>query len=537
MDLRQAPLLRLQVAADQDGEHWYGLLQLHHLVGDHESMEIVVAEVLAHLQGREGDLAEAVAYRRHVAQVLWHAGRQDAEEFFRGKLGQISESTAPFGLADVHGDGSQIEESREALSADLSQRVRKQARWRGVSAAILFHAAWGLVVARTSARDDVVYGSVLSGRLQGSAGAQRILGMFINTLPLRLRLGGVTVEELVEQTQRELVELLRYEQVSLAQAQSWSGIEGAAPLFTALLNYRHSAPDSDSAEQLSESGIRILLGQERTNYPITMSVDDLGEGFALTAQTDRRVDPHRLTGYLHTAVSSLVQALEESPQTPALSLSVLPAAERYQVLEEFNATQAEYPQEQQIQELFEGQVHRSPEAVAVVYEEHSLTYGQLNARANQLAHYLRSQGVVAQSLVGICVERSVEMVVGLLGILKAGGAYVPLDPHYPAERLAYMVEDAAPGVLLSQQSLLEKLPASAARVIALDGDWEHIAREATQNPDARELGLQPEHLAYVIYTSGSTGKPKGAMNEHRGVVNRLLWMQDQIGRASCRERV
>ena len=523
MDLRQAPLLRLQVAADPDAERWYGLLQLHHLVGDHGSLEIVVEEVLAHLQGQEGELAEAVAYRGHVAQALWHAGRQDAQEFFRSKLAQISESTAPFGLMDVHGDGSQIEEGREELSAELSQRVRKQARKRGVSSATLFHAAWGLVVARTSARDDVVYGSVLSGRLQGSAGAQRILGMFINTLPLRLQLGRKAVEELVEQTQRELVELLRYEQVSLSRAQSYSGIEGTVPLFTALLNYRHSAPNRQasysSAKQLSESGIQLLSAQERTNYPIAMSVDDLGEGFRLTAQTDRRIDPHRVTSYLRTAIQAMVEALESAPQTPVLMLSILPEAERRQVLELFNATWAHYPQEKLIHELFEKQVERTPEAIAVVYEGVQLTYAQLNARANQLARYLRDQGVEPDQLVGICVERSLEMVLGLLGILKAGGAYVPLDPSYPAERLAYMLRDAAPKVLLTQERLRETVPQSGAEVIALDGDWSEIAQQPVSNLDGRTLGQHSRQLAYVIYTSGSTGEPKGVMVEHRSVCN------------------
>ena len=192
-------------------------------------------------------------------------------------------------------------------------------------------------------------------------------------------------------------------------------------------------------------------------------MDDLGEEFALTAQTDRRIDPQRMTGYLHTALRSLVEALEEAPQTPALSLSILPESERHQVIELFNATQVKYPQEKLIHELFEEQVQRTPQAVAVVYEGQSLTYAELNARANQLARYLRDQGVGPDQLVGICVERSLEMVVGLLGILKAGGAYVPLDPSYPPERLAYMLEDAAPQVLLTQKHLRAELAASGCR--------------------------------------------------------------------------
>jgi amino acid adenylation domain-containing protein len=526
LDLRRAPLMRLQVAESPHGEEWYALLQVHHMTCDHEAVTAIVAEVVAHLKGGAQKLQDAVPYRNHVAQVQAYAQAHNAEAFFREKLGGIHEPTAPFGLLDVHGDGSQVEEAHQELETPLAQRVRAQARRLGVSAATLFHAAWGLVVGRTSGRDDVVFGTVLLGRLQGSAGAQRILGMFINTLPLRLRLQGVTTKDLVERTQRELVDLLSHEQASLAVAQRCSGITGSAPLFSALLNYRHSTPDA-SADWTGAAGIRLLSGQERTNYPIVVSVDDIGEGFTLTAQTDRRIDPHRMTAFLHVAVQSLVEALETAPQTPALSLSILTAREHNQVIELFNATQAAYPQGLLLHQLFEAQVEGTPDAVAVTYENRSLTYADLNGRANQLARYLRNKGVCPDQRVGICVERSLEMVIGLLGILKAGGAYVPLEPTYPADRLRYMVCDAAPKILLVQEHVRARLSGTSAEVIALDGAWSEIVRQDACNLDSGIVGLRSHHLAYVIYTSGSTGEPKGAMNEHRGVVNRLQWMQAQ----------
>ena len=526
LDLRQAPLLRLQVARDPHGTGWYVLLQLHHLVGDATSLGLMISEVVANLEGHGEGLPPPMPYRNHVAQVLAYARTQNAEIFFRDKLGTIEEPTAPFGLLEVHGDGSGIEEAREKLDLALARRLRAQARRLGVSAATLFHAASGLAIACTTGRDDVVFGTVLLGRLQGSAGAQRVLGMFINTLPLRLRLRDVTASELMEQTQRELVELLNHEQASLAVASRCSGIAGSSPLFSALLNYRHHVPDSE-AQWDTETGVKMLTVQQWTNYPITLSVDDLGAGFALTAQTDRRIEARRVLGYLSTAVASLVRALEYAPQTPALALSTLPDSERQQVLESFNATQVAYPEGKLIHELFEEQVRRTPRAVAVVYEGQSLTYAELNGRANQLARYLREKGVAADQLVGLCIERSLEMVVGLLGTLKAGGAYVPLDPNYPPARLAYTLKDAAPKVLLVQERLREKLPRTAAEVIALDRDWSVIAQQSVTNLDLQALGLRSNHLAYVIYTSGSTGNPKGAMNEHRGVVNRLQWMQQQ----------
>jgi non-ribosomal peptide synthetase component F len=256
----------------------------------------------------------------------------------------------------------------------------------------MFHAAWGLVVAHTSARHDVVFGSVLLGRLQGSTGTQRILGMFINTLPLRLRLQGVTTKELIVQTQRELVDLLTHEQASLAVAQRCSGIVGSAPLFSALFNYRHSAPAPDSQWALAR-GIQVIAGRERTNYPIAVSVDDLSEGFALTAQTDRRINPHRITSYLHTAIRSLVNALEQAPRTPALALSILPDSERRRIIDSFNATRILYPRDPTVHELFEDQVLRTPEAIAVTHGDRFLTFTELNRRANQLARYLFNRGI------------------------------------------------------------------------------------------------------------------------------------------------
>jgi len=534
LELRQAPLLRLTLAEDPRVDQWYVLLQLHHIVGDDTTQEIIGSEVNAHLKGSAERLPESLPYRNHVAHVLAHARARAAEEFFRSKLAAIDEPTAPFGLLDVHRDGSRIEESRQVLEPAFAKRVRTHARRLGISAATLFHAAWSLVVARTSARDDVVFGSVLLGRLQGNSAAQRMAGMFINTLPLRLRLQNVTAKELVEQTQRELVELLSHEQASLAAAQRCSGIVGSDALFTALLNYRHGMRGL-GAEWIGAEGIRVLAHHDRTNYPIALSVDDLGEGFALTARTDRAIDPDRLMGYMRAAMHSLLEALDQAPQTPALTLAILPESERCQVIKLFNATQAAYPKEKLIHELFEEQVQRTPGGVAVMYEGQSLTYLELNSRANQLARCLRERGVGPNQLVGICVERSLEMVVGLLGILKAGGAYVPLDPGYPSARLAYILKDAAPRVVLTQEPLRERLPDSASEFIPLDSEWNEISKNPTRNLELRAAGLHSHDLAYVIYTSGSTGQPKGVMIEHRNVMS--LWQGlDHIYRqsASCR---
>jgi amino acid adenylation domain-containing protein len=527
LDLRQAPMMRLQVAPDPNSTTWYVLLQLHHIVCDHVTADVVISEAMAYLEGRQDALPPSVPYRNHVAQALAHARTHDAETFFRSKLADVVEPTAPFGLRDVHGDGSRIQESEEHLEGDLVRRIRERARRLGVSAATLFHAAWALVVAHTSARDDVVFGTVLLGRLQGGAGAQRIVGMFINSLPLRLQLRGLTASALVEQTQRELVELLNYEQSSLAVAQRCSGVSGSAPLFTALLNFRHSNP-SDDASWSAANGIQQIAIQDRTNYPITVSVDDLGAGFSITAQTDQRIDPHRLVSYVHTAVAALVTALEQMPQTMALELPILPRREWHEVIESFNATGTEADCDSLVQIRFEQQVQRTPDAIAVAYEHESYTYAEINGQANQLARYLRQQGVDADQVVGISMERSLRMIVGLLGILKAGGAYLPLDPNYPAERLRLMLNDAQPSLVLTQRSLRGVLPATEARLIEVDDHGEEIARHSRDNLSAAEVQVHPRNLLYVIYTSGSTGRPKGTAMEHRSMVNLIDWHRSSL---------
>ena len=297
------------------------------------------------------------------------------------------------------------------------------------------------------------------------------------------------------------------------------------------MNYRHNAgaAQATSEERIkAREGIRVLYGQERNNYPFTLSINEIGKGFRLTARVEEWIDPKQVCEYMHTALGSLVAALENEPDRPVRTLEVLPAAERHRVLYEWNRTKAEYPVDKCVHELFEEQVRKTPDAVAVVFEEDSLSYKELNRRANQLAHYLRELGVRPDARVAICVERSLEMMVALLGVLKAGGAYVPLDPAYPEERLRHMLEDSAPTALLTQGHLQglfagcrETLP-----VINLRADAAPWRDQPETNLDAFSMGLSSQCLAYVIYTSGSTGLPKGVMVAHRNLSNYLRWADD-----------
>jgi len=516
LNLRQAPLLHLQIVPSVSESKWYALLRTHHVICDNQSLEIMLSEIGTLLDGEGSALPDPVPYRNHIAEVIARSRHDDSEGFFRSRLSDVVEPTAVFGLTEVNGDGSKIETCLETLGTELGTSLRVEAKRLGVTAATLFHAAWSLVVGCASGRDDVVFGSVLLGRLQGRTGAQQVLGMFVNTLPLRLRLEGMTARELIRQTHRQLADLLGHEQASLAMAQRCSGITGSMPLFTALLNYRHVALHVESHWSKSDA-VSLLAIHGRTNYPAVLSVNDFGDRFVLEIETDRRIDPHQMLSHVQTALDSLVSALRTAPETPALALPILPEKECCKVIEEFNSVHVSSSDPTLIHELFEAQAARAPTAVAATCGGESLTYGRLNHRANQLARYLRKRGLGPDHLVALCVERSLDMVVGLLAILKAGAAYLPVDPNYPTERIAYLLEHSAPKLLLTQQGLQDRFVDTNAEVIVLDAVHAEFALEESENLDSRSLGVQSSNLAYVIYTSGSTGQPKGVMIEHRNV--------------------
>ncbi|MGP9687513.1 non-ribosomal peptide synthetase, partial [Halomonas sp. AOP25-F1-15] len=439
--------------------------------------------------------------------------------FFSEQLGDIEEPTAPFGLLDIRGDGSEIEEVRVPLDTEVAQQVRKQAQRYGVSTASLFHLAWALVLSKTTGRDDVVFGTLLFGRMQGAEGAERALGMFINTLPIRIRMDSQGIDNCLRRTHEALSALLHHEHASLALAQHCSGLPGGTPLFTTLFNYRYSPPQDEDIQ--ASPGMILLDSQERTNYPITMSVDDLGNGFQLVGQVSCSIGAQRLCDYLNTAIVEVVENLQVTPQQLLNEISLLRADEQ-QLLSEWGKNTQQYSDSSPIHHLIERQASATPAATALVFEEQSLSYAELNASANRLAHYLIGLGVKPETQVGIAVERSIEMVVGLLAILKAGGAYVPLDPDYPVERLAYMIEDSGLKLLFTQQHLRESLSVDE-RLNVIELDQLDVAQHASTNP---EVALHGENIAYVIYTSGSTGRPKGAANRHQALNNRLQWMQD-----------
>ncbi|RPI59535.1 MAG: non-ribosomal peptide synthetase, partial [Planctomycetaceae bacterium] len=412
IDLGRAPLLRGHVARDPRGDRWLLLLLEHHLVGDLTTMDIIQREMEIHLSGGSGPLPEPPPFRNFVAQARLGMSQEEHRKFFEQMLAEVDEPTIPFGLLDVQGDGRGIGEAQLAVDADLAGRIRERARVLHVSAAGLCHLAYALVLARISGRTDVVFGTVLFGRLLGGEGIDRVVGMFINTLPIRIAVGEKSAEESVRRTHALLMELMRHEHASLVLAQRCSGVSAPRPLFSALLNYRYArnAAQTSSAEITRESrGIERLRSEERTNYPCTLSIDDLGQGFVLTAQIQNPIEPLRVCRYMQRALEQLIAALERAPETAVGRLEVLPEAEVGRMIEEFNRTEAAYPADRRVHELFEEQVRLRPEAVALAAGDQVLTYGSLNRRANRLARRLREAGVGPETLVGICLDRSPEL--------------------------------------------------------------------------------------------------------------------------------
>ncbi|SFU38436.1 non-ribosomal peptide synthetase [Pseudomonas sp. OV546] len=513
LDLRQAPLMALDYAEEPQQQRWVARLRFHHLVNDATSTTLLMQEIRAHLLGQQAQLPASVPYRNVVVQARSPARQAGHEAFFREQLGDVDEPTLAFGLQARQADRAQTDEAERALGERLHQRVRAQARGLGVSAASLFHLAWAQVLSRVAGRDDGVFGTVLLGRLQAGEGADRALGMFINTLPLRVRLAGRTVADALTDTHTQLSALLAHEQASLALAQRCSS---ASPLFNSLLNYRHTDAERDLT---LVPGIALLSSEDVLSYPLMLTVDDTASGFRIKAKAPRTVGAGRLLDYLETVLVNLVDALEQTPQRPLREVQVLPASELKTLLVDFNTTATDYPDTLTVQALFEAHARQIPHAVAVQAGALQLTYRELNERANQLAFHLRERGVQPDSRVALCVERGLDLVVGLLAILKAGGAYVPLDPGYPRERLVYMLHDSQPVALLVHAATRD-LPGEVSIPVI---DFDHCAWRQAPIGNPLVPGLSVANLAYVMYTSGSTGTPKGVMIEHRGLGNLLHW--------------
>ena len=527
--LTQAPLIRLALIRTDENVYRF-IWSYHHLLLDGWSGPLVLKEVFtlyeAFCQGRDLHLAQRRPYKDYI-KWLKQQDLSEAEHFWRESLQGFNAPTplrvdrTPAKPADAR-----IRYGSESISlgAPATQALQAFARRHHITLNTLVQAAWALLLSRYSGENDIVFGATVSGRPTALEGVESMIGVFINTLPLRAQIAPETsVTRWLTEIQSRFVELRRFEHTPLLQVQQWSEVPRG--LFESLLVFENIPTNG----LLHEPNASLTIGDgqyyARTNYPLTlMAVPGPELSLQITYNSERFESGtiKRMLGHLETLLHGM--ALE--PERRLSDVPMLPEAEKHQLLVDWNDTRRDYPTDTCIHEIFEAQVERTPDAVAVAFEDKQLTYRELNQRANHLAHYLRKLGVGPDVLVGICVERSVEMVVGLLGIMKAGGAYVPLDPAFPKERLAFMLEDAQAKAVVTQRKLLRDLPEHGARTICLNSDWSAIARESKENP---ACDATPQSRAYVIYTSGSTGKPKGVEIAHGSVVNFLRSMRERPG--------
>lgn len=541
-DLERGPLLRVHLFKRSDSE-FVLLLVAHHIVVDFWSLELFLnelCEVYAALkEGRAAKLnplrAQYEDFVRWQAELLHGPEGERLRRYWRR---QLSGDLPPLDLTTDRSRPS-VQTYRGAsfsfkLNAELTRQLKALAQSHGATLYMILLAGFSALLHRYTEQEEILIGSPTAGREKAEFAT--VVGYFVNPIVIRTHLSRdlsfAAFLDQVRQTALDAFEHQNYPFANLVEDLQSFRDQSRSPIFQAMfiLQQSHLLDDPHlSAFALGEAGafaqlnglILESMGLERriAQFDLTLAMSEAdGEMLASLEYNIDLFDAatiQRLSRHLQTLLKSIVT-------TPSANVSELPLLDEQErrLLSEWNRTNAEFPRERCLHELIEEQVKRSPEAIAVVFEQEQLTYAELNGRANQLAQHLRKLGVGPEVKVGICLERSFEMVVGLLGILKAGGAYVPLDPEYPRERLAFMLEQVA--VVLTTQYLADSLSLHTAKVIRLDADWPTIALESKADVQS---GATAENLAYVIYTSGSTGQPKGVMNTHRALCNRLHWMQ------------
>ncbi|EIU1412808.1 non-ribosomal peptide synthase/polyketide synthase [Pseudomonas aeruginosa] len=522
-ELAEAPLLRLVLV--RTGERRHHLIYTnHHILMDGWSNSQLLGEVLQRYRGETPSRSDG-RYRDYIAWLQ----RQDAgrtEAFWKQRLQRLGEPTllVPAFAHGVRGAEGHADRYRQ-LDVTTSQRLAEFAREQKVTLNTLVQAAWLILLQRYTGQDTVAFGATVSGRPAELRGIEEQIGLFINTLPVVASpCPEQPLGDWLQAVQGENLALREFEHTPLYDIQRWAGQVGEA-LFDNILVFENYPVSAALAEETpTDMRIDALSNQEQTHYPLTLLVS-AGETLELHYSYSRQAFDEAAIECLAERLERLLLGMCENPGASLGELDSLAAAERYQLLEGWNATAAEYPLQRGVHRLFEEQVERTPTAPALAFGEERLDYAELNRRANRLAHALIERGVGVDRLVGVAMERSIEMIVALMAILKAGGAYVPVDPEYPEERQAYMLEDSGVQLLLSQSHL--KLPlAQGVQRIDLDQADAWLENHAENNPG---IELNGENLAYVIYTSGSTGKPKGAGNRHSALSNRLCWMQQAYG--------
>ncbi|MGB3292551.1 MAG: amino acid adenylation domain-containing protein [Phormidesmis sp.] len=530
-DLATGPLLRLSLLQLKDTRQVL-LLTMHHIISDGWSMEIMLREVAAlytaFSQGQPSPLpalpvqyADFAHWQQLTGPLLetqlnyWRQQLTDAPPV----LDLPTDRPRP-ALQTFHGQTERFQ-----LDSNLTQALKQLSQQTDTTLFMTLLAAFASLLSRYSTQEDILIGSPIANRHRQEI--EPLIGCFLNTLVLRTDLSGnPTFTEVLNRVRQVALEAYAHQDVPFEQLVSALQPDrnlSHSPLFQVMFTLQPSPLKDWEVPGVTLTPLEIESVTAKFDLFLSLTESESGLTGIWEYNSDL-FDPSTMTAMIGH-FQTLLRAIASHPEQQLADLPLLSEPEQHQLMETWNSTQVVYPQRQGLHQLFEAQVQQTPEAIAVEFEAEQLTYRELNARANQLAHHLQSLGIGPESRVGLYIERSLEMMVGLLGILKAGGAYIPLDPAYPTARLEHMLTDASVSALLTQQSLVATLPSPAAQVICIDTDWPTLAQHPEHNPTS---GVQPEHPAYVIYTSGSTGKPKGVQVLHRGVVNFLRAMQDEL---------
>ncbi|MFI6006632.1 condensation domain-containing protein, partial [Streptomyces sp. NPDC051366] len=516
-DMKQPPLLRFALAR-LDEERYTLVLTIHHILFDGWSMPVVIHELFA-LYGSGGDAAglPRVAPYRDYLSWLTARDRGATKAAWAEALSGLEEACrlVPGESGDVAVEPQQVLRS---VPAELTEALQERARSRGLTMNTLVQGAWALLLGTLTGRDDVVFGTTVSGRPPELPGIESMVGLFINTVPVRVRLdSSETVLDLLTRIQREQTDLLDHQYLSLAEIQQTAGIGELFDTTTVFENYPLDAQGFAGPTD----GLRLIRaeGDDATHYPLSLAVLP---GRELQLKLGYRPDlfDREAIEEIASRFVAVLRAMVADPELRVGRIDLLSDDERQRLLVDWNPPGMETVPGC-VPEVFEQQASQTPDAVAVSFEDDSLTYAQLNERANRLAHLLINQGIGPEQTVALALPRSLELVIGVLAVLKAGAAYLPLDPDYPADRLAYTLTDARPAHLITVSHAAPALPQSQVSTLLLDDPQTRteLAGAAAFNP--RKTGLRPDNAAYIIYTSGSTGRPKGVVIPHRNIL-RLL---------------
>lgn len=520
-NLSKAPLMRLSMIRITDSSYYF-IWSLHHILMDAWSINILLKEIATLYSGtienKTIDFLSPIPYSNYISWIK-QQDKTMAENFWRKTLSGL---TSPTNILPPPATSKKellnTFEYEIKLSPHFLEEISLFTKKYHLTTNTLIQATWALLCQIYTHETDIIFGYTTSTRPIELKNSDSMVGLFINTLPLRLK---IPTDDLVSvwlsniQTQLLLQE--QYSYCSLVDIQGWSDIPRGSPLFETIVVFENYPIEKMTSvnNKLKISDVQLF---EKMNYALHLVVMP-HENLSIKLRYNDADLEQEFVASLAKNYSQLLRMLTENPNRKIRDISALTEEDKHQITVEWNNTLDNFPLKS-LYERFSEQAQTTPNAIAISLEHKSFTYRELNERANQLAHYLKDFGVGPEVLVGLSVERSLEMVIGLLGIWKAGGAYVPFDPSHPQDRLLFMLQDTSTPIILTQRKFKNSLPQTNTKLICLDSDWHLIQPESIENP---KIKAQLDDLAYVIYTSGTTGNPKGVMVSHRAIANRVLW--------------